>query len=474
MAAEGLTLTQALGARDGEVIALVGGGGKTTALYRLLAEAAAGGALAVGATTTRMWPPPPGTVDALVETDDLEAARAALAARGAGRVLVARPRAADGKLVGVPPDWIPALRTGARLVVVEADGAAGRPIKAPAAHEPALPAGLDLLVATVGADAVGAPLGPGVAHRHEALAAQGGLAVGRPLLPGEPLAPEAIAAALLHPRGNLRRLPPGGRVVPLVTRLAAGRHADAAASLARALLARGARRVVSGDLGGAVGPAGPLGVLCAPPSRVAGVILAAGRGERMGAGPPKPLRPLLGRPLLAHVLDAAVVSGLAEVVVVLGHGADEVGALVETVARRQPGAAGRLRAVVNARHAEGQGTSVAAGAAAAPAGATGALFLLADQPLVRAPLLDRLLAEHRQYPDRAIVPCCDGRQGNPVLFPSALLPALARLSGERGGRALLERAPERVARVETGDPAILTDLDTEADLRALEADLSLP
>jgi molybdopterin-guanine dinucleotide biosynthesis protein A len=36
---------------------------------------------------------------------------------------------------------------------------------------------------------------------------------------------------------------------------------------------------------------------------IAGLILAGGAGRRMGEGPPKPLRRLAGRPLLAHVIE---------------------------------------------------------------------------------------------------------------------------------------------------------------------------
>lgn len=533
--APGPTLLDALGLRHGEVVALVGGGGKTTALYRLLAEAAGGAAEAAGAagaggatgagntagaggsaataggctlgtTTTRLWPPEAGQVDAAVEAANLEAARAALQAlpATARRILLTRGRAADGKLLGVPADWIaPLAAAGGRpaaggegdaggcsiggwcLVAVEADGSAGRPVKAPAAHEPVLPARLDCLVPVAGADAVGAPLGPEVAHRPEELARQAAAGGGRLLAPGEPLTPAAVAAALLYPRGNLRRLPPEGRVVPLVTRLGGGRHRAAALALAGQLLARGARRVVVGDLGGTLGPPGPLTVVEAPPSRVSAILLAAGRGVRMGGGRPKPLLPLAGRPLLHHVLAAALASGLAEVVVVLGHEAEAVGAAVAAVAApagvaaapvaaHNPAGPPRLACVVNPRYEEGQGTSVATGVAAAAPGATGYLFLLADQPLVRAPLIDRLLAEHAATPDRILVPTCDGRRGNPVLFPADLGPALARLEGDQGGRALLERAGERVRLIDVDDPAALTDLDTPDDLTRLDAAAGRP
>jgi hypothetical protein len=57
---------------------------------------------------------------------------------------------------------------------------------------------------------------------------------------------------------------------------------------------------------------------------VVGIILAAGRGARMGR--PKQLLPLDGRPLLQHVIDTAVAAPLDGIVVVLGHASDEVAA----------------------------------------------------------------------------------------------------------------------------------------------------
>lgn len=59
------------------------------------------------------------------------------------------------------------------------------------------------------------------------------------------------------------------------------------------------------------------------------VILAAGQGKRMRSALPKVLQPLAGRPLLAHVLDTARATARqckseAQIVVVVGHGADAV------------------------------------------------------------------------------------------------------------------------------------------------------
>jgi len=58
------------------------------------------------------------------------------------------------------------------------------------------------------------------------------------------------------------------------------------------------------------------------------VILAAGAGKRMRSALPKVLHPLAGRPLLSHVIDTARSLSPTRIVVVIGHGADQVRACV--------------------------------------------------------------------------------------------------------------------------------------------------
>jgi bifunctional UDP-N-acetylglucosamine pyrophosphorylase/glucosamine-1-phosphate N-acetyltransferase len=62
------------------------------------------------------------------------------------------------------------------------------------------------------------------------------------------------------------------------------------------------------------------------------VVLAAGEGKRMKSALPKVLHPLLGRTLLGHVLAAVAPLGAERVVVVVGHGADQVTAHLADVA----------------------------------------------------------------------------------------------------------------------------------------------
>ena len=54
------------------------------------------------------------------------------------------------------------------------------------------------------------------------------------------------------------------------------------------------------------------------------VVLAAGKGERMKSDRPKVLHELCGRPMVEYVFDAAREAGARRILVVVGHGADQV------------------------------------------------------------------------------------------------------------------------------------------------------
>ncbi|MBI4798529.1 MAG: NTP transferase domain-containing protein [Desulfarculus sp.] len=102
-------------------------------------------------------------------------------------------------------------------------------------------------------------------------------------------------------------------------------------------------------------------------------VLAAGQGARFGGG--KLSADLAGRPLLLWAVEAALAAGPGRVLVVLGAGAEELRGLLP--------ADPRLEVLVNSRHQEGMGTSLARAAQAALAGGAEVLaVLLADMPLV--------------------------------------------------------------------------------------------
>src|SRR5579884_3209168 len=170
------TLSEALGVRDRRVVAFTGGGGKTTAMFRLARELAAERVLVT--TTTKIWVPRPDEA-ALVLADDPDGACERLRAGWARGVrALGTAVTPEGKLQGVPPEWVAGLRRAADRVLVEADGAAGKPLTAPRVHEPVIPPSAALVVPVAGVDAVGAALDDEHAHRVAEIAALTGCAPG--------------------------------------------------------------------------------------------------------------------------------------------------------------------------------------------------------------------------------------------------------------------------------------------------------
>jgi molybdenum cofactor cytidylyltransferase len=122
---------------------------------------------------------------------------------------------------------------------------------------------------------------------------------------------------------------------------------------------------------------------------------------------------------------------------------------VQTVIETAPDAPFSASVAAALRHAEA-------------VGADGAALVLADMPLVRADTYRALAAAWT--PDAvAILPTCNGRDGNPLL---AGLPAFAlasRLSGDRGLKPLIIDDPSLV-RLPVNDSGVLLDIDTPEDL----------
>ncbi len=194
-----------------------------------------------------------------------------------------------------------------------------------------------------------------------------------------------------------------------------------------------------------------------PDSGVCAVLLAAGSGSRFGGG--KLLAPYRGRPLIEAALSNLAAAPVDETVVVVGDDAEELRSACEPFG---------ARIVENPDWEKGQSTSVRAGLLALGPDIGAAVVALADQPLVGAGVVERLVVAFESGADVAVA-TYGGKRRNPVLFSRSVWPILeAELAGDEGARAVLRRHPELVTEVPCdglGDPA---DVDTREDLRALE------
>ena len=192
-------------------------------------------------------------------------------------------------------------------------------------------------------------------------------------------------------------------------------------------------------------------------SPIAGIILAAGLGSRMGGA--KVLLPWHGRPLVRHLAEVALGSHLDETLIVTGYRADEVAAVLQELP---------IRVIHNPNYLSGLSSSLRAGIAALPEHAGGVLIMLADQPLLTSPVIDTLLQAYWKTSAPVVAPCAGGLRGNPVLFARALFPALLETAGDEGARAVVGAYRDQVHCVEV-DEAILQDVDTPEAYAALVA-----
>ncbi len=196
------------------------------------------------------------------------------------------------------------------------------------------------------------------------------------------------------------------------------------------------------------------------PPRTAAIILAGGTSSRMGEERNKLLLPLRQRPILAHVIEAALGSQARPIVLVLGHQAAEVRARIPQDPRENT-----LEIIENPAYAQGQSTSMQAGLRAL-LGAnhqqhlTGVIFLLGDQPMITSAIIDELIALREQTGKLIALPLYGGQRGNPVVFSLELAPELLQVSGDEGGRSVLKRHPDEIATLEISDEMANFDVDT--------------
>ncbi|MFE9022679.1 NTP transferase domain-containing protein [Streptomyces sp. NPDC007808] len=192
---------------------------------------------------------------------------------------------------------------------------------------------------------------------------------------------------------------------------------------------------------------------------VAGLVLAAGGGRRLG-GRPKALLPHRGRPLVEHAVEVLRAAGCARVHVVLGARAAAVRARAEL---------GGCVLVENPDWADGMGSSLRVGLdSLAGTGARAALVSLVDQPGIGAQAVARVRAAYEDESSLASA-AYDGVRGHPVLLGAAHWAGIvATATGDRGARAYLKEHEDAIGLVECGDVARPYDIDTEADLAHLE------
>jgi molybdenum cofactor cytidylyltransferase len=183
-------------------------------------------------------------------------------------------------------------------------------------------------------------------------------------------------------------------------------------------------------------------------------VLAAGRSRRFGRS--KLLEAVDGQPLVRRAASIARAVCGDRSILVTGHDSTAVTAAAGHAAQFL---------IVNDRHEEGIGGSIALAARAVAHTADALLILFADQPLITVQHAEALTGAWSGAQDEIVATGFAGTVGPPVLFPRGAFDALGALSGDTGAKRILEDAAFSVRTVPFEDAAI--DIDTPADLEKL-------
>jgi len=193
---------------------------------------------------------------------------------------------------------------------------------------------------------------------------------------------------------------------------------------------------------------------------VAGLVLAAGEGSRLGR--PKAEVLVGGRRMVDRTIESCVLAGLSPVVVVLG-----AAWLVPMPLADSPGnVTPEIWLVENGNWATGMASSVRAGLAALEleAGIDAAVVTLVDTLSVGPEHLRRICTALREGATAAVA-TYDGRARTPVGLTRGVWADVARtVAGDEGARRWLRAHPDLVTNVECADLGRWTDVDTQADL----------
>ena len=183
------------------------------------------------------------------------------------------------------------------------------------------------------------------------------------------------------------------------------------------------------------------------------LLMAAGNASRFGEN--KLTARFDGQSLFSLALAAIPKELFARATVV-----SQYPALLEEAAR-----AG-FDTILNDRPQDGISRTIRLGTQAM-ADCAGILYMVADQPLLRAGTVRRVVDVWRAHPECIAAAAHNGNRGNPCLFPARFFPELCALEADRGGSSVIRRHEDALLLVEAGERELF-DCDTKQALEILK------
>ena len=131
--------------------------------------------------------------------------------------------------------------------------------------------------------------------------------------------------------------------------------------------------------------------------------------------------------MIRHAAELIASLGLSQFVAVLGSKFESVAAELAQL---------DCDVVVNPNWSRGQGSSVSCGIENLHPSTDAAIFFVADQPKITRELIENIIATANCRDEEIIIPLCEGKRRNPVLFKKSTFDALKKLDAGSGGKSI--------------------------------------
>lgn len=185
--------------------------------------------------------------------------------------------------------------------------------------------------------------------------------------------------------------------------------------------------------------------------KIACLYMASGKSIRFGQN--KLLYPILGKPMIKHILDTTASIPFTERLLLTIH--DEVAILADEM---------KIPFIKHNLSYRNEVISLGVSTLLTKTTYQGILFCPCDQPFISEDTIRRMLLEFTQNPN-VILRLSDGKNpGQPVIFPAALFQELQKLPAKKGGSVLINKYPHLVRDMIINDSLELYDIDTKEDL----------
>ncbi|GAA0744780.1 molybdenum cofactor cytidylyltransferase [Clostridium oceanicum] len=186
---------------------------------------------------------------------------------------------------------------------------------------------------------------------------------------------------------------------------------------------------------------------------VTAIIMASGFSKRMGKN--KLMMNFKGKPIIKHVIDNIKNICFNEIIFI-GRDKD-----VLDIAKKEG-----LNTFENTKAYKGKSEAIKIAVKNAKT-SDGYMFLVGDQPFIDEKTIKTLLDVFEKNKDKIIIPKYRGRKGNPTIFPFKYKDDLMKITGDEGGKTIINSNLDKRIFVQINSEKPLIDIDTMEEYKKL-------